>query len=144
MDEIRIIGLGVVPEGSKKSVALDEAELVAGCGMVGDKHYGDDVRQVCILLKSSADWRDAQPPERSGLCFPRFKENILLDGLIPGGLEPGDRITLGEAELIIDSYKNCYPECLIYDESTDCILKRGGYFASVTKSGTIKTMINES
>jgi MOSC domain-containing protein YiiM len=141
MNKIRIIGLGAVPDGSKESVAIDEAELVAGYGMVGDKHYGDDERQVCILLKSSADWRDAQSPERPGLCFRRFKENILLDGPKPGGLNPGDLITLGEAELIIDSYKNCYPECPIYDESMDCILKLGGYFASVTKSGTIKTAL---
>jgi MOSC domain-containing protein YiiM len=143
MNNLRIIKLGIVPENTKQAVYVKTTEFVAGKGMVGDKHYGDAERQVCILLKASADWRDSQPEDQQGLCFRKFKENILIDGVEPGGLRPGDSVQLGDAELVIDGFKNCYAECPIYDNDNDCVLKLGGYFASVTKSGTAKAVMQQ-
>jgi MOSC domain-containing protein YiiM len=131
-----VVRVSIIPAGSKDAVAVEQAEFVRGRGIAGDKHYGEESRQVCLLTKAAADWRDSQPPGRQGLCFRRFRENVLL-GCAGDDPQPGDRVTLGDAEVTVDSFKNCYPECPIYNANEDCPLKLGGTLATVTKSGTV-------
>ena len=124
--------------------ALQNARLLVGLGMEGDFHAKDDAgtpageRQLSLLSQEERRWMDSQA--KPGLCFGRYKENILFDADLSPVLVPGTRLAVGEAVLeISDSGKHCFAQCPLFDQEQACILAGRSLFAKVIRGGLVRT-----
>jgi len=115
---------------------LEEVELIAGLGMEGNMHQGGE-RQLCLLTAEVREWMDSC--SEKGLCFRRFKENMLIEGLPDGVLRPGMLLQTGEAVLqVCESRKHCFTECWLVSHSIRCRLSECAIFAVVKHGGTVR------
>jgi len=127
---MKIVGLTLFPKKNEPGINLYELNLIEGFGIEGDYHQGGE-KQITIFSSETRRWIDSQT-ER-GLCFDRFKENILIEGL---EITSGERLTIGNAVLRISSLtKPCFDECPLV---SPCRLAGRNVFAVVEKSGTIR------
>ena len=118
--------------------ALESAQFLDGLGMEGDYHATGGERQISLLSLEERQWMDAQT--EPGLCFGRYRENILLDGIPSAVLAPGVKITAGEAVLeISDTGKHCFEACHLYRKGQSCVLSGRNLFAKVIRSGLVRT-----
>ena len=133
----RISGLFRFTEKGKPGEPVTEAHFVKGLGMEGDRHADGGSRQLTLLSGEIREWMDAQ--EVPGLCFRRYKANLVTEGLNPEDLKPGTRLQLGTAVLEVEeSSKECFPECALHQSGTRCRLSSGGVYLRVVESGTAK------
>ena len=115
---------------------LQEAKLLAGLGMEGNLHQGGE-RQICLNTQEIRDWMDSL--EEKGLCFKRFKENILIEGIPSGKLPHGIQLRVGEAVLQLNpNSKDCHDECRLYSQEVKCCLSECAVFAIVEFSGVVR------
>ena len=109
------------------------AELVADVGLAGCAHAraGTD-RQVLIMDKETLDALELLPGT--------IRENITTEGINVNGLEPGDRLRIGEAVLQIAM--PCTP-CSLMDKIRPGLRKeirvRRGMLCRVLRGGMIHT-----
>lgn len=123
-------------EKGKAGEQLDEAKLITGLGLEGNIKQGGE-RQLCLLSAQARSWMENQIEK--GLCFDRFKENILVDGLPLEELRNGDRLAIGEAVLRVSGYaKKCFDECALFRKGIQCHLSRCAVFAAVERGGIIR------
>jgi len=114
------------------------ARFLAGLGMEGDFRAAGGERQVSLLSRGGREWMDAQT-ER-GLCFGRYKENILLDAGPAFAPAPGARLSMGEAVLEISgAAKRCFGECPLRAREPACVLAGRSLFAKVVRGGIVRT-----
>ena len=136
-ENARIIGLFRFTEKGKPGEPVKEAHFVKGLGMEGDRHADGGSRQLTLLSGETREWMDAQ--KVPGLCFRRYKANLVTEGLNSGELKPGMRLQLGTAVLEVEeSSKECFPECALHQSGTRCRLSSGGVYLRVVESGTAK------
>lgn len=110
--------------------------LDSGKGIRGDRHYGEEGAQVCILDGETLRFMEAQ--NGRGLCFRKFKANILAEELRASELEEGDWLEIGEVILeIVKSGKECFENCVRREEHLECLLRTGCCFAKVICGGQI-------
>ena len=115
---------------------VQSARLLAGLGMEGDFHARGGERQLSLLSLEDRRWMDSQ--DEPGLCFGRYKENILFD-VAPAPV-PGTRLTLGGAVLETgDGGKRCSRQCRLFGRGLACALAGRGLFAKVVRGGVIQT-----
>jgi MOSC domain-containing protein YiiM len=116
---------------------VSEAALREGLGLDGDFHAGPGDRQLCILPMELRAWIDGKNGQ--GLCFPRFRENISIEGIAPADLAPGRRLALGGAVVEISgSAKHCHEECPLYQAGAPCLLAGAALFAKVLQGGPVR------
>jgi len=132
-----IAGLTIFPKKDAPGVALSEMRLVEGLGAEGDFHQGGD-RQISLLTVAIRQWMNAQ--DKQGICFARYKENILIKGLPLEDLINGRKLAVGDVLLRIDGVgkKHCFNECILFSEKAPCLLAGGAVFALVERSGFIR------
>lgn len=119
------------------AVEAESIELLTDGGIVGDSHFGPGDRQVAIM--SSEGMAEVAGDLKKGLCYKRYKPNIAIDGFSVKGLKKGHVIKIGEAELEITMFKECFPkECELPGQRFICPLRRSAAFAKVVKDGTVK------
>jgi len=112
------------------------ARLVAGLGMEGDFHANGGERQLSLLSIEERRWMESRT--EPGLCFGRYKENILFDVAQPA-LVPGTRVAVGEAVLeISDGGKRCFGQCPLFDQGRVCVLAGRSLFAKVARGGIVR------
>ena len=120
------------PEKGKPRRKISSIIVRPDWGIQGDAYAGPGDRQLLLFYSDARQGVDSA--EEAGLCYPRFRENLLVAGLDPGSLRPGDRVRIGEAILkITGATKKCYPECelparkcRIRDHVAFCAVERGG------------------
>jgi len=111
--------------------------LIKGLGVEGDFHQGGD-RQVSLLGAEARAWMESQT--KKGLCFERFKENMLIEGLSEEALKSGDLLLAGKAVLRISGAgKHCFKECVLFSEGQECLLSESALFAIVEESGYVRS-----
>ena len=116
---------------------VESAQFIDSLGMEGDYHATGGQRQVSLLSLEDRLWMDAQA--EPGLCFGRYRENILFDNIPPAVLAPGVRITTGKAVLeISDIGKHCFEACYLYRNGQSCVLAGRGLFAKVIRGGIVR------
>lgn len=136
-EQARIIGLFRFTEKGKPGEPVEEAHFVKGLGMEGDRHADGGNRQLTLLSGETRRWMDAQ--KVPGLCFRRYKANLVTDGLDLKELKPGRKLKVGTAVLTVEeSSKECFPECALHQSGTECRLSDGCLYLSVEESGTAK------
>ena len=132
----RIAGLKRYRKKGEEGESLTEAVLVEGVGMEGDIHQGGE-RQISLLPAETRRWMENQ--REKGLCFVRYRENILTEGLELGVLSEQDCLLVGDAVLRISKRnKQCFSDCTLYSQGTSCRLADSALFAVVEKSGTVR------
>jgi len=117
---------------------VSEIHLKKSHGIVDDAHAGKSHRQVSLLASESVDKLRCKIPH---LDYGAFAENILTSGICLYELPIGTKLSIGNALLEVTQIgKECHNEgCAIKKQTGDCVMPREGIFASVLKSGTIKS-----
>ena len=111
--------------------------LLAGIGMEGDFHASGGERQISLLTLEERRWMDGHP--EPGLCFGRYRENILIEGIPPAAFMPGVKLKTGEAVLeISETGKHCFEECPLFRRGQDCFLAGRNLFARVVCGGYVR------
>ena len=134
----KIIGLTRYHKKGEPGTTLSEMTLLEGLGVEGDFHQGGE-RQVSLLSAEVRRWMEAQTEK--GLCFGRFRENILVEGLPLENLKSGDLLSVGNAVLRISAHsKHCYNECALFSKGKKmpCRLSGCAAFAVVERGGAIR------
>gem|GEM_PF-227797 len=118
---------------------VQSARLFAKLGMEGDFHATGGERQLSLLSWEERQWMDNQA--EPGLCFDRYKENILFDvALPPPARVPGTRLAVGEAVLeTSDGGKQCFDQCPLFGQGRPCLLAERSFFAKVARGGVVQT-----
>ena len=127
--------------------SVRDAMFIEGLGMGGDFHAQGGQRQVSFLSLEDVRWM--QSKAEPGLCFGRYKANILLDtdvppdeqyapATMPETFVPGQRVTIGDAIFeITDTGKKCFEVCPLFSREFTCPLAGRNLFASVVQSGIV-------
>lgn len=114
------------------------AELEEGKGIAGDCHALGGEKQIALITSKSKQWIREQ--ESEGLCFHKFQENIVTQGIDYTLLNKGDILITDHTAIEIGPYtKRCFPECILRQTDHPCVLTSGTCFGKVKKSGKIQT-----
>ena len=132
----KIAGLTRYVKKGAAGESLSEANLLEGIGMEGDMHQGG-AKQLSLLSADVRGWMDSC--KEPGLCFKKFRENILIDGVNFKELTNNSRLSIGEAVLSISmGKKHCYDECDLRLSGLECRLSGNSVFAVVEHGGTVR------
>ena len=132
----KVVAISISASKGVKKDNVASAVLVADWGIDGDAHAGSGHRQISLLaMESIEQMRALGAKVHAGA----FAENITTAGLDLLNIAIGDRIKIGEAELIITQLgKECHSRCAIFEAVGDCVMPREGVFAVVERGGTIR------
>lgn len=113
----------------------ETAELIKGKGIKGDVHKQTEDRDISLLDEvTSKNIRKSD-----GLCTKRFRENITICG-DTGSIKAGDIYDIGTSKIrITKKGKECFENCPLVKEGTQCGLSGNIIFAGVEKGGAIRT-----
>lgn len=119
---------------------VSEIHLLAGFGVLGDIHAKGGPRQVSLMSQEAASWLEEQErQENPGLCFKRYKANIRAEGLPVNRLLPGMKVEAGTAILTVsESTKECFSECVLFQEGERCKLSSGCVFLKIEVTGNLQ------
>lgn len=119
---------------------VEEINLLAGLGVLGDIHADGGLRQISMISQETALWlEELKQQEKTGLCFKRYKANVRVEGLPVEGLLPGTKLEAGTALLTVsESAKECFPECVLFREGERCRLNSGCVFLKIEVTGNLR------
>jgi len=117
-------------------VDIGEGELRAGHGLVGDAHAGLSERQVSLLAIESIERANREHGISAGPGS--FAENLTTKGLDLGTLRVGDRLRVGEAELVVVQLGKPPEAVHTYNYQGVSILPREGVFCRVVRGGRVR------
>ena len=121
----KVLGIKIYTKKGCAGEALTTAQLTPEEGMVGNRH--DD---LCLLTATAQEFMK----KADGMCFPRFKENLVVEG----SLHDSGTLAVGDAILTITGGKKfCFPECAYFSEDGGCPMTGGVAFARVVQGGTV-------
>ena len=140
MYNLKVLALKRYPEKGSKAEILTQLNFIKGEGAEGDYHT-----DISILSKQASDWmQQVKDCGKQGLCFNKFKENILIDltdapsfsGI--NGIKNIKQLAAKDLILqVLDKKKFCFKECDYFKEDAECPLSEGAAFACVQQSGTL-------
>lgn len=132
----RVAGLTRYHQKAEPGETLAEASLLTGLGLEGDMYCGGE-RQISLLSAEARRWMEAQTEK--GLCFGRFRENILIEGMSLDELPDNSLLCVGDAVLRISARgKSCHSECELFSAAAECRLSRCAVFAAVVRGGVVR------
>lgn len=136
MGTARISRLQIFEEKKKPGRQTETVRVIKNRGIAGDLHCMDESKQISIMTEEACRFLETE--EIKGLCFPRFKANLVMEGQMK--LEVGDRISIGSAVLQVTGRKGlCFDECRRRQKGMDCLLKESCFYASALEGGEIHT-----
>ncbi|MFO7312114.1 MAG: MOSC domain-containing protein [Bacillota bacterium] len=129
----RVVSVQIAPAHRAPMEFLNEAEVRANWGLVGDHHARPDSSRQVLLV-------EAETLERLGLKPGDVRENLTVQGLDLMALGAGSLLRVGdEVELEITKY--CAP-CQRLEEIRPGLIReiagRRGMLARVVRGGTVK------
>ena len=131
----KVVSLRIFEKKGSTGRRMPAIRFADHAGIIGDVHYGEREMQVSVMTKATENWMQ----DKKGLCFRRFKANIVLDGIEEAWLEEGNYIKIGESVLEITGYEQrCFSECERYVKHMECRLMKGCCYAKVVKDGKIR------
>ncbi|HEY9288551.1 MAG TPA: MOSC domain-containing protein [Candidatus Dormibacteraeota bacterium] len=129
----RIVSIQLCPGHREPMQPVQEATLITGLGIEGDKHASPaSLRQVLVV--------DLEALEAVGVTPGTIKENVTVEGLDVMSFAPGTRLRLGPAA-VLEITKICEP-CFRMDEIRlglkDELIGRRGMVSRVVQGGRIR------
>lgn len=118
----------------RRTRSLEEALLVKGRGIEGDRNAKGGDRQLSLLPLKVRE--EIEKNEVTGLCIPRFTENITHTGDTP--FNEGERYTMGEAVIEISGTgKKCFSKCENIINNKPCTLVKSVTYAKIISTGKV-------
>ena len=136
----KVFKLGITDSNNKKINEVDQIEVLANKGIIGDRHfseYNDPYCQLSLIESEIIDYYNS----RYGLDIPylNFRRNIVTQGIKLNDLI-GKKIQIGEVKLEgIDLCRPCkhLTEILNQDNIVKEFLRRGGLRCQILSSSKI-------
>ena len=130
----KLLAICTSPQRGTTKTPVDHAVLTPEWGIVGDAHGGNWHRQVSLL---SAE-KIAQFRERIWVDYGAFGENLVVEGFDFRALPVTSRFSIGDVMLEMTQIgKECHNDCVIKQQTGECIMPREGVFARVLHGGKI-------
>jgi MOSC domain-containing protein YiiM len=138
----KIIEIGITELNNKEIVAVKEIDLIAGKGIIGDRHfkdYNDPYNHLSIIESESID----EYNKKYNLSIPylNFRRNIITRGIKLNDLID-KKILIGDIQLdVIDLCRPCrhLSEKLDKDNIVKEFLRKGGIRCGILNDGKIST-----
>jgi molybdopterin adenylyltransferase len=131
----RVVAISISAQKGTPKTNVPAARLIEDCGIEHDAHAGPGPRQVSLLAIESIDKIRAKGLDVGPGAF---AENITTEFVPLPGLQVGDRVRIGQAELVITQIgKECHDRCTIFETVGDCVMPREGVFGRVVTGGDI-------
>ena len=136
-----IIKIGITKNHNQEIIDVTEIDLVAGKGIIGDRHfkdYNDPFNQLSIIESEFIDEYNFK--NKLNIPHLNFRRNIVTKGIQLNDLV-GKKILVGNIELEgIDLCRPCrhLTEVLGQDNIIKEFLRRGGLRCQVLSSSSIK------
>ena len=136
-----IIKIGLTKNHNQEIIEVTQIDLVAGKGIIGDRHfkdYNDPFNQLSIIESENIDEYNV----KNKLNIPHldFRRNIVTKGIQLNNLV-GKKILVGNVKLeVIDLCRPCkhLSEVLGQDNIIKEFLRRGGLRCQILSSSSIK------
>ena len=136
----KVLKLGITDSNNKKINEVDQIEVLANKGIIGDRHfseYNDPYCQLSLIESENIDYYNS----KYGLDIPylNFRRNIVTQGIKLNDLI-GKKIQIGEVKLEgIDLCRPCkhLTEILNQDNIVKEFLRRGGLRCQILSSSKI-------
>ena len=130
----KLLAICTSPQRGTTKMPVDHAVLTPEWGIVGDAHGGNWHRQVSLL---SAE-KIAQFREKIWVDYGAFGENLVVEGFDFRALPVTSRFSIGDVVLEMTQIgKECHNDCVIKQQTGECIMPREGVFARVLHGGKI-------
>ena len=130
----KILAICTSPRRGTVKTPVPDAVLTPEWGIVGDAHGGAWHRQVSLL---SAEKIEAFR-QKLWVDYGAFGENLVVEGFDFRALPVPSRLAIGEVVLEVTQIgKECHSDCVIRQQTGECIMPREGVFARVLHGGTI-------
>ena len=137
----KVFKIGISKKNGEKINEINEIEILAGKGIVGDRHFRDSNNhkgQITLIEKENIDYYNKK--YKTEISYIDFRRNIVTEGIELNNLIKKE-IEIGTVKIF--PYELCRP-CLHLEQMVngkDIIkefLKRGGLRCEVLVSGKIK------
>ena len=135
-----IIKIGFTKDHNKEIIETNEIELVAGKGVIGDRHfkdYNDPLNQLSIIESESIDEYNLK--YNLDIPYLNFRRNIVSRGIELNNLVE-KKISIGNVKLeVIDLCRPCrhLSEKLGRNEIIKEFLRKGGIRCQIINDGKI-------
>lgn len=131
----KILAICTSPRRGTVKTAVPSAVLTPEWGIVGDAHGGNWHRQVSML---SAEKIEAFR-KKVWVDYGAFGENLVVEGFDFRALPVTSRFAIGDVVLEMTQIgKECHNDCVIKQQTGECIMPREGVFARVIAGGEIR------
>ena len=130
----KLLAICISPERGTVKTPVPSANLTVEWGVEHDAHGGNWHRQVSLLSAEKIE----QFRQKVWVDYGAFGENLVVEGFDFRTLPVTSRFAIGDAVLEMTQIgKECHNDCVIRQQTGDCIMPREGVFARVVKSGAI-------
>ena len=130
----KLLAICTSPERGTVKTPVPSARLTVEWGVEHDAHGGNWHRQVSLLSAEKIE----QFRRKVWVEYGAFGENLVVEGFDFRSLPVTSRFAIGDAVLEMTQIgKECHNDCVIRQQTGDCIMPREGVFARVVKSGEI-------
>ena len=130
----KILAICTSPRRGTVKTAVPSAVLTPEWGIVGDAHGGNWHRQVSML---SAEKIEAFR-KKVWVDYGAFGENLVVEGFDLATLPVPSFFAIGDAVLEMTQIgKECHNDCVIKQQTGECIMPHEGVFARVLTGGEI-------
>ena len=136
----KIIGLGITKKSNQKIKDVSKAELVAGKGIVGDRHFHENnsVRsQITLIESENIDYYNNK--FKTNYSYLDFRRNVVTKGIELNNLV-GKKLSIGKIKVEgHDLCRTCkhLEEILKGKDIIKEFIRRGGLRCEILTSGTI-------
>ena len=111
-------------------------DCLVDSGLVGDRFAKGGEKQLTMIDEICEIWLCSQ--ETAGLCFKRFKANIMVENMDLSQLKSGQKLVCGGSVLEISGEnKECFAECVRVQKKMECFLRHHAKYLKVAQSGRI-------
>ena len=137
----RVFKIGICKENSQKVNEVNEIEVFAKKGILGDRHFHDHnghKGHITLIEKENIDYYNNK--YKSKIPYTDFRRNIVTEGIELNGLVKKE-IEIGTIKIL--PYQLCKP-CLHLEQMLNAkdiikeFLRRGGLRCEVLVSGKVK------
>lgn len=138
MTEGTIKQLFLFPQKGQPGIELQSAICTKDVGIQGDRFANGGPKQVTAVDANTWNWVQTHP--HAGLCFKKFKANIVIEGLDFSTLQAGDLLRCQDVLFQVSpAEKECFPDCILSSKEIFCSLKSGVIYLKILDSGEIQT-----
>ena len=130
----KLLAICTSPKRGTVKTPVPSARLTVEWGVEHDAHGGNWHRQVSLLSAEKIE----QFRRKVWVEYGAFGENLVVEGFDFRSLPVTSRFAIGDAVLEMTQIgKECHNDCVIRQQTGDCIMPREGVFARVVKGGEI-------